>query len=118
MSADVMELPNVIAEGETAHNPDELQALGSVICYRDPADVHHFLQTTDERIEQRIKRCGGRERAAKIQQAMAHVIALAIKQAVDLFLKKVFYRRGNHDDRGHRDDGGQLRRANTTMLSR
>jgi hypothetical protein len=34
-----MELPNVIAEDETAHDLDELQALGPVICYRDPADV-------------------------------------------------------------------------------
>ena len=39
MSADVMELSNVIAEDETEHDLDELQALGPVICYRDPADV-------------------------------------------------------------------------------
>jgi hypothetical protein len=39
MSADVMELPNVIAEDETAHDLDELQSFGPVICYRDPADV-------------------------------------------------------------------------------
>ena len=39
MSADVMELPNVIAEDETARDLNELQALGPVICYRDPADV-------------------------------------------------------------------------------
>ncbi|CAN5691851.1 hypothetical protein BH18ACI4_BH18ACI4_10060 [soil metagenome] len=39
MSADVMELPNVIAEDETARDLGELQAFGPVICYRDPADV-------------------------------------------------------------------------------
>src|SRR5437870_2299564 len=39
MSADVMELSNVIAEGEAVHDLDELQSLGPVICYRDPADV-------------------------------------------------------------------------------
>lgn len=39
MSADVMELPNVIASYDAAHEGDELRALGPVICYRDPADV-------------------------------------------------------------------------------
>src|SRR5713226_4379881 len=39
MCANVMDLPSVIAENETAHDLDELQALGPVICYRDPADV-------------------------------------------------------------------------------
>jgi hypothetical protein len=39
MSADVMELPNVIATDDAAHVGNELQALGPVICYRDPADV-------------------------------------------------------------------------------
>ncbi len=39
MNADVMELPNVIAKGEAAHDLDEFQSLGTVICYRDPADV-------------------------------------------------------------------------------
>ena len=39
MSADVMDLPSVIAEDETTHDFDELQSLGPVICYRDPADV-------------------------------------------------------------------------------
>ena len=39
MSADVMELPTVIAKGEAAHDLDEFQSLGPVICYRDPADV-------------------------------------------------------------------------------
>ena len=34
-----MELPNVIAEDETASDVDELQSVGPVICYRDPADV-------------------------------------------------------------------------------
>jgi hypothetical protein len=39
MSADVMELPNVIASDDAARVGNELQALGPVICYRDPADV-------------------------------------------------------------------------------
>ncbi|MEP6741267.1 MAG: hypothetical protein ABJB61_02120 [bacterium] len=39
MSANVMELPTVVAEDPTAHELDELQSSGSVICYRDPADV-------------------------------------------------------------------------------
>ncbi len=39
MSADVMELPSVVAEDETARDLDDLNSAGSVICYRDPADV-------------------------------------------------------------------------------
>lgn len=50
MSANVMELPSVVADDETErggsdievqteHDLDELQSLGPVICYRDPADV-------------------------------------------------------------------------------
>ena len=39
MSANVMELPSAVTEDETAYELDELQSLGPVICYRDPADV-------------------------------------------------------------------------------
>lgn len=48
MSTDVMRLPSVVAEdeaessrsgGAVAHDLDQFQSLGPVICYRDPADV-------------------------------------------------------------------------------
>ena len=68
------------------------------------AHVHHFLQAADQRIEQRIERGGGGKRAAKIEQAVAHVVTLAVKQPVDSFLEKVLHRRGNHHDRCHGHD--------------
>ena len=60
MSADVMQLPSVVAEGEAArsgnnsgdavaHDPDELQSLTPVICYRDPADVRTIHRYRDSR---------------------------------------------------------------------
>ncbi len=72
---------------------------------RNATNVHHLLQAADERIKQRIERRGGGKRAAEIKQAVAHVVALAIEQPVDLFLQKALYRRGDHHDSGHRDDG-------------
>src|SRR4026208_1720351 len=68
---------------------------------RDAAYIHYLLQTADERIEQRIEGGGCGKRAAKVQQAVAHVVTLAVKQPVHLSLQKVLPRGSNHNDGGH-----------------
>jgi hypothetical protein len=72
---------------------------------RHSLDIHYLLQTADQCIQQWFEGGGSRKRATEIKQTVAHVIPLAIKQAVGALLQIILHRRGNHDDYGHYDHG-------------